>query len=99
MDRSVISGMKNFYAQIFCLPKKLIKMVDDVYCSFICTEKEGISKKAVVAWSQMVLPFTKGGLNLRDMYKWNKNAILKHLWNLAQKKKTTFGLSGFTTTI
>ena len=34
----------------------------------------------------MVLPASKGGLNLRDMYKWNKAAMLKHLWNLAQKK-------------
>ena len=33
--RSVIGGMKNFWAQIFCLPKKLIKMVEDVCRSFI----------------------------------------------------------------
>ena len=34
----------------------------------------------------MVLPFTKGGWNLRDMYIWNKATMLKHLWNLARKK-------------
>ena len=70
--RSVIGGMKNFWAQIFCLPKKLIKMVDDVCRSFIWTGKEGLSKKAAVAWNLLVLPYAKGGLNLKDMYSWNK---------------------------
>ena len=84
--RSVIGGMKNFWAQIFCLPKKLIKMVEDVCRSFIWTGKEGLSRKAAVAWGQLVLPYSRGELNLRDMYTWNKAAMLKHLWNLARKK-------------
>ena len=79
--------MKNFWAQIFCLPKKLIKMVDDVCRSFIWTGKEGLSRKAAVAWSQLVLPYSKGGLNLKDMYNWNKAAMLKQLWNIARKKE------------
>lgn len=57
--RSVIGGMKKFWDQIFCLPKKLIKMVEDVCQSFIWTSKEGLSRKAAVTWSQMVLPYTK----------------------------------------
>ena len=54
--------------------------------SFIWTGREGLSRKAAIALSQMVLPYTRGGLNLRDMYKWNKAAMHKHLWNIAQKK-------------
>lgn len=36
----------------------------------------------------MVLPYAKEGLNLRDMYNWNKETMLKHLWNLARKNIT-----------
>ena len=73
-------------AQIFCLLTKFIKMVEDVSRSFVWTRQEGLSGKAVIVWSQMVLHYAKGGLNLRHTYKWNKAALLKHLWNLARKK-------------
>lgn len=32
------------------------------------------------------MPLSKGGWILRDMYNWNKAALLKHLWNLARNK-------------
>ena len=60
--------------------------MDDVCRSFIWTGKEGLFRKAAVSWSQLVLPYSKGGLNLKDMYIWNKVATLKHLWNIARKK-------------
>nr|QIA97952.1 hypothetical protein AP_R.00g000480-v1.0.a3 [Amaranthus palmeri] len=84
--RSVIRGIQNFWAQIFCIPKKVLKMVENICRSFIWTGKEGLSRKAAISWLQMGLPYSKGGLNLRDMYQWNRVAILKHLWNIAVKK-------------
>lgn len=85
--RSVIGGMLNFWAQIFCLPKKLLKMVENICRSYIWSGKEGLTKKAAVSWKQMGLPYNKGGLNLRDMYLWNRAAILKQLWSLACNKE------------
>ncbi|CAO2834641.1 unnamed protein product [Amaranthus hypochondriacus] len=55
--------------------------------SYIWSGKEGLTKKAAVSWKQMGLPYSKGGLNLRDMYLWNRVAILKQLWNLACNKE------------
>ena len=52
-------GVENFWAQIFYLPKKLMKTIEDVCRSFIWTGKEGISRKASVAWDKMVLPRIK----------------------------------------
>ncbi|KAH0722097.1 hypothetical protein KY289_005141 [Solanum tuberosum] len=49
------------------------------------TVKDAQSKgKALIAWE--CWPKVAGGLNITDVYIWNKAAILKHLWNLAQKK-------------
>ena len=62
-------------------------MVKDIYRSFIRTGQEGISRKGAVAWERILLPFTKGGLNMKDMYKWNKAEMLKQLWNIASKKE------------
>ena len=73
-------------------------MVKDVCRSFICTRQEGICRKATGGWDCLVLPATKGGLNLIDMYKWNKASILKHLWNIASKKDNLWS-AGFIATI
>ncbi|KAK4721508.1 hypothetical protein R3W88_011741 [Solanum pinnatisectum] len=42
--------------------------------------------KALIAWDTLCWHNVVGGLNITDVYIWNKAAILKHLWNLAQKK-------------
>ena len=42
-------GYEEFCAQIICLPKKLIKIVEDLCRSFIWPGQEGISRKASVA--------------------------------------------------
>ncbi|KAK4727001.1 hypothetical protein R3W88_031918 [Solanum pinnatisectum] len=48
-------------------------------------DKEG-KGKALIAWETLCWPKTAGGLNITDMYVWNKTAILKHMWNLCKKK-------------
>lgn len=42
--------------------------------------------KALVAWDIICRPKVAGGMNVIDLYTWNKVAILKHLWNLYKKK-------------
>ena len=39
-----------------------------------------------MAWETLCLPKVAGGLNITNMYVWNKEAILKHLWNRCKKK-------------
>lgn len=76
---SVISGMRNFWAQNFCIPKEVVKRVDSICRVFIWNGKDLGYKKALVSWDQMCLPRSCGGLNLSNMYIWNKAATLKHL--------------------
>lgn len=44
--------------------------------------------KALIARETLCLPKASGGLNITDIYVWNKVAILKHLRNLYKKKDT-----------
>ena len=84
--RAVIGGIQNFWAQIFCLPKKVLKLVDSACRKFIWTGRLEESKKSPVAWETMCLPKDCGGLNLKNHAVWVKAAILKLLWNLENKK-------------
>ncbi|XP_044486300.1 uncharacterized protein LOC123211559 [Mangifera indica] len=43
--------------------------------------------KTKVAWDVVCLPKDKGGLVIMRSSDWNKAAILRHLWNLANKDK------------
>ncbi|XP_059302208.1 uncharacterized protein LOC132054172 [Lycium ferocissimum] len=84
--KSVIFGVQIYWAQIFILPKRIMKMIDSICRSFLWTGSTEISKKALVSWAKICLPKAAGGHNVLDLCLWNKAAILKHLWALAKKK-------------
>ncbi|XP_059295399.1 uncharacterized protein LOC132048723 [Lycium ferocissimum] len=84
--KSVLFSIQVFWAQVFVLPKKVIKSIVATCRSFLWTGRTEISKKALLAWSKVCQPETAGGLNILDITAWNKAAISKLLWNLCQKK-------------
>ena len=40
----------------------------------------------MIFWENLCLPKLAGGLGFRDTCKWNKAAIFKHIWAIAEKK-------------
>ncbi|XP_019108124.2 uncharacterized protein LOC109136466 [Beta vulgaris subsp. vulgaris] len=54
--RSILSSMRNYWAQLFTLPKKLIRAVEGVCRKFLWTGKTLDSKKAPVAWATFYNP-------------------------------------------
>lgn len=54
---------------------------------FIWTGGTEAKRKAFVAWDKLCWPKSASGLNIPDIYIWNKEAILKHLWSLSKKDK------------
>ncbi|KAH0725555.1 hypothetical protein KY284_001420 [Solanum tuberosum] len=53
---------------------------------FLWNGETQVKGKALVAWDILCWPKVAGGLNVIDIYMWNKEAILKHLWDLNKKK-------------
>ena len=70
--KSVVFGMQSYWAQIFVLPKKIIKLVEAVCRSFLWTGTGEISRKALVAWERVCQPGSAGGLNVINLQLWNK---------------------------
>lgn len=75
--QSIVSSLYTLWGQIFILPKKVVKEIDQRCRSFLWSGKEGITRKAVVAWEKVCQPKIQGGLNLRQILVWNKVALLK----------------------
>lgn len=46
------------------------------------------SGPGAVAWEKLCTPKKAGGLGLRNLYCWNKAAMLKHIWAISKKKES-----------
>ncbi|XP_056692018.1 uncharacterized protein [Spinacia oleracea] len=66
--------------------KKVLKLIQRACTTFLWTGSSIASRKALVAWDYLCLPKSSGGWKPTCMKTWNKAAIGKLLWNLAQKK-------------
>ncbi|XP_021721357.1 uncharacterized protein LOC110688913 [Chenopodium quinoa] len=76
---------KTYWAQIFILPKKILKEVEARFRCFLWTGSSAPAKKSLVAWNNVCLPKVCGGWNLLSLPEWNKAAVTKLLWDIAHK--------------
>ncbi|XP_021729346.1 uncharacterized protein LOC110696366 [Chenopodium quinoa] len=67
--KSVMFGIQTYWAQIFILPKKIVKEIE----------------KSLISWNYVCLPKLCGGWNLLSLPEWNKAAVIKLLWDIAHK--------------
>ncbi|KAG5629696.1 hypothetical protein H5410_001413 [Solanum commersonii] len=85
--KSVLFAVQAYWSQIFLIPKKVIKSIEQICRTFLWTESVTVSKKAFVSWETICKPHAAGGLNIMDLCLWNRVAILKQLWNMARSKE------------
>ncbi|XP_016446059.1 uncharacterized protein LOC107771228 [Nicotiana tabacum] len=86
--KSVVFDMQTYWAQVFLLPKKIIKMITTVCGTFLWTGINEPSRRALVAWVTICKPKSAGGLNVLDLHYWNKPALCKLLWAITERKDT-----------
>ncbi|XP_019240555.1 PREDICTED: uncharacterized protein LOC109220547 [Nicotiana attenuata] len=84
--QSVLFEVQAFWAQIFILPAKVIKVVEGICRSYVWSGTNAITKRALIAWDKVCLPRAGGGLNIINLKLWNKAAIAKTCWDLAHKQ-------------
>lgn len=84
--KSVLFEIQMYWCQVLVLPQKVVKMIQAACRIFLWTGKVDVSRRALVAWDKVMLPSMAGGLNILNLKYWNRAAICKLLWNLAQKK-------------
>ncbi|XP_075103818.1 uncharacterized protein LOC107791096 [Nicotiana tabacum] len=85
--QSVIFGIQAYWAQLFILPAKVLKMIEALCRSYIWSGTNTITRKALVAWEKICTPKSAGGHNLINLLLWNKAAIAKICWDLAHKQE------------
>ncbi|XP_019232463.1 PREDICTED: uncharacterized protein LOC109213163 [Nicotiana attenuata] len=65
--KSVLFGVQTYWAQIFLIPKKNMKMIETVCRTFLSTGSNEFSRKTLLAWDKICQPKSAGGLNVINM--------------------------------
>ncbi|XP_010445454.1 PREDICTED: uncharacterized protein LOC104728123 [Camelina sativa] len=79
---SVIFSLTNFWISAFRLPKSCVKEIDQLCSAFLWSGPSLNAKKAKVAWTEVCLPKSEGGLGLRSIAEANKVSVLKLIWRI-----------------
>ena len=82
--------MQVYWASVFILPKTVVKEINKLLKGFLWCQGEITKGKAKISWENICKPKDQGGLGIKDLQTWNEVLILKHLWNIAAKKDTTW---------
>ena len=68
------------------IPAKLIKVIEGLCKSYLWSGVGYVTKKALIAWEKVCCPKSEGGMGLINMRIWNRAAIAKLCWDLANKE-------------
>lgn len=84
--KSISVSIKTCWAQLFVIPKNVIKEVEVVCRIFLWSGSAQFSSKSPVAWDRVCPPYEQGGLNIRNFQVWNMVTVLKKLWTIDKEK-------------
>ncbi|XP_019228166.1 PREDICTED: uncharacterized protein LOC109209363 [Nicotiana attenuata] len=84
--KSVLFEMQTYWAQVFLIPKEIVKMVNGICRRYLWTGSNENSQRNPISWDTLCKPKVAGGLNIINYERWNKAAITKLLWAVVNKK-------------
>ena len=79
---SAIPGIIGFLTSAFCIPGKVLKMINSLSTSFLWHGCLDNPRGANISWQDVCRPKVEGGLGLRNSASWNIDFGLKLIWLL-----------------
>ncbi|XP_062093420.1 uncharacterized protein LOC133799418 [Humulus lupulus] len=83
---SVLISIHSYWAQIMILPKLLLRRMESICQALLWKGTAKGSSPGQVAWENVCLPQSTGGLGFRNVINWNTVAMGKYVWAIAAKK-------------
>lgn len=84
--KSVLFEIQTYWAKVFLIPKKIIKLVNGICRNYLWTGSHETSHRNPIAWETLCKPMAAEGLNIISYVRWNKAALSKLIWALMAKK-------------
>lgn len=84
--KSILFSIQAFWSNVFILPKKVKKAIEQKLACFLWSGSDGPVKVVKVAWDTIFCPKKEGGLGLRRVEEWNKAAVMKFICSYSLKQ-------------
>ncbi|XP_056688751.1 uncharacterized protein [Spinacia oleracea] len=85
---AVLLSIHSYWAQVFILPKHVLKTVEAICRAFLWQGTYFCTKPGYVALEKVCSPKKEGGLGIRKVQAWNIAALGKYVWAIARKQDT-----------
>ena len=85
---SVLFSLQGYWASMFTLPVSVIDKLERIMRGFLWCQGDLKAGKAKVAWVDICLPKTEGGLGIRWLSEWNISLLSAHIWSIVTRKET-----------
>ena len=87
---SILASIQVYWSTLFILPLSICEKIDKLFKRFLWNRGDVINGMACVAWKDVCKPKSQGGLGIKSVSLWNRALMSKHLWNIVNKKKSTW---------
>ena len=84
--KSVLQGVECFWLSILPIPAGVRTKIVQLCRSFLWSGRCTSTKRPLVAWNEVTLPKSEGGLGIRNIKSWSKALLSKTLWDIHSKK-------------
>lgn len=64
---SLLSGLPVYILLVYALPKKVIKIIESMFSSFVFGSFRGKPKNKLKSWHNMAKPIDEGGLDFKSI--------------------------------
>ncbi|GJW39768.1 hypothetical protein Tco_0065613 [Tanacetum coccineum] len=86
--RSVLSSMHVYWAVVLVIPISIIHDIEQLMRGFLWCNGDLKRGKAKVAWEDICLPKSEGGLGIRSLEIFNIALMTTHIWNIVTNKES-----------
>ncbi|GJX41721.1 putative RNA-directed DNA polymerase [Tanacetum coccineum] len=86
--RSVLSSMHVYWAAVLVIPIGIIHDIEQLMRGFLWCNGDLKRGKAKVAWEDICLPKSEGGLGIRSLEIFNIALMTTHIWNIVTNKES-----------
>ncbi|XP_060965356.1 uncharacterized protein LOC133034315 [Cannabis sativa] len=84
----VLLAIQAHWSQILIFPKKIIKGIEAVCRAYLWKGQAMFQGGGAIKWDMVCSPKSVGGLGIKTVEEWNKAAMCKYVWAIANNKES-----------
>ncbi|KAJ9553566.1 LOW QUALITY PROTEIN: hypothetical protein OSB04_017611 [Centaurea solstitialis] len=85
---SVLQGLQLYWMAIYVFPAAVVHDIEGLLREFLWAHGTATRGKCHVAWRDVCLPLSSGGLGFKRLDWWNRALVAKHIWDLVTHRNS-----------